>query len=89
MFTTPSMTITPVYNTTQHKLKCPASLKVSTVTVQVEPVDLSTRPTHHVVQERGLWGFATILETAPYPDQAADVEIVVHPGILVPRRILS
>ena len=64
------MTITPVYNTTQHKLKCPASLKVSTVTVQVEPVDLSTRPTYHAVQERGLWGFATILETAPYPDQA-------------------
>ena len=68
MFTTPSMTITPVYNTTQHKLKCPASLKVSTVTVQVEPVDLSTRPTHHAAQEKDLWGFTT----GPYLAQTHD-----------------
>ena len=62
MYTTinPSVTITPVYNTTKekqkHPLKHPA---VSAVTVQVEPVDLSTRPAHQAGQESSLWAFLT------------------------------
>eukprot|EP00092_Neocalanus_flemingeri_P021857 GFUD01023711.1.p1 GENE.GFUD01023711.1~~GFUD01023711.1.p1 ORF type:complete len:190 (+),score=44.43 GFUD01023711.1:116-685(+) len=76
--TTPSVTITPVYNTKGHKQKSPPSFQLSAVTVQVEPVDLSTRPTQHVIQERGLWGFTTILETARYPVQCAQGETQLH-----------
>jgi hypothetical protein len=61
MFTIPSVTITPVYNTTQHKQKC-HTIQVSAVTVQIEPVDLSTQPTYHGVQS------STVMETAPYQD---------------------
>merc|ERR1711874_205128 len=46
MYTTisPSVTITPVYSSTKEKQKYPFRAPVSSVSVQVEPVDLSTRP---------------------------------------------
>eukprot|EP00090_Calanus_glacialis_P012846 TRINITY_DN21473_c0_g1_i1.p1 TRINITY_DN21473_c0_g1~~TRINITY_DN21473_c0_g1_i1.p1 ORF type:complete len:188 (-),score=40.27 TRINITY_DN21473_c0_g1_i1:92-655(-) len=66
----PSVTITPVYNTTKHKQKCATSLPVSAVTVQVEPVDLSTRPTQHLGPGKGLWEFRTFLDHGAFSDKA-------------------
>ena len=66
----PSVTITPVYNTTRHKQKCATSLPVSAVTVQVEPVDLSTRPTQHLGPGKGLWEFRTFLDHGAFSDKA-------------------
>merc|ERR1712105_350412 len=55
MYTTihPSVTITPVYKTAKEKCK----VAVSSVTVQVEPVDLSTRPAQDSRHGQGLWSF--------------------------------
>ena len=66
----PSVTITPVYNTTKHKQKCATSLPVSAVTVQVEPVDLSTRPTQHLGPGKGLWEFRTFLDHGAFSFKA-------------------
>ena len=59
MYTTisPSVTITPVYSTSKEKQKFPLKLPVSSVTVQVEPVDLSTRPAQDNIHSPGLWSF--------------------------------
>ena len=55
MYTTinPSVTITPVYKTAKEKCK----VAVSSVTVQVEPVDLSVRPAQDSRPGPGLWSF--------------------------------
>ena len=77
MYTTinPSVTITPVYNTTKEKQKHPFKHSVSAVTVQVEPVDLSTRPAHHTGQESGLWAFLNAHTKDSYMHVAGDTQV--------------
>merc|ERR1712106_807653 len=66
---------TPVYNTTKEKHKYAFKHPVSAVTVQVEPVDLSTRPAPHAGQENSLWGFLNAHTRHPYKSVAGDTQV--------------